>query len=281
MGGSLIFELSARVSTDFETGLIHNSASVTAPVGSVDSNAANNSASDETAANPAIDLVVSKSDGRALASARDMLIYTITVSNQGPANAAGVRVQDTLPAELGNASWSCEAVMPGLKTACGATNGSGDIDEQVNIAAGDSVVFELLTTVTDSFTSGAIRNTASASAPDNRVETQPLDNSATDVTAANQVFSSGFEEQVVSLSFGKRAARLNTTEIERRLPLDLGYKPQLIARASHANGSADFLLVYGRRIDQRIEIQLNRFERGEWLRGDWHSVDDASIWLNW
>ena len=230
---------------------------------------------------PTAELSISKDDGKTVVSAGDVLTYTITVHNAGPANAQGVRVLDTLPSSLGNASWSCEAVMPSASTACGASSGTGSIDELVNIGSGDSVVYELMTTVDAGFTEGEIANTATVTPPANRSDSNTANNTATDRNDSNRIFSEGFEDRVVTKRFDGCAMVLDAPAIEQRLPLDAGYKPVLVARAVSKAGASDLVLVHARRFEGALQVKLGRWVDGEWSDSGWVDVVDQRIELNW
>jgi len=80
------------------TGTIINNANVTGDV--FDPNMANNYASATLNSPPASDLTIDKSVNNPEPYVGDTIQYTITVSNRGPDNAAGVVVEDVLPAGL-------------------------------------------------------------------------------------------------------------------------------------------------------------------------------------
>ena len=81
--------------------------------------------------------------------------------------------------------------MPGPSTACGNASGSGNIDELVAIAAGDSIVFELMATVRASVLTGTLSNTATITPPADRDDTNPANNSATDTNLLSSIFQEG------------------------------------------------------------------------------------------
>jgi len=89
------------------TGTISNSAIVTATT--TDTNTVNNTASEETTVTTEADLSVAKSANPSTVIAGHNLTYTIAITNNGPSDATGVTLTDTLPAELafGTASAGC------------------------------------------------------------------------------------------------------------------------------------------------------------------------------
>ena len=69
------------------TGLLVNTATVTAPVGAVDGDTSNNTATSSVSLTPSADLQITKT-GPATAVAGTNVVYTITVTNAGPSDAA-------------------------------------------------------------------------------------------------------------------------------------------------------------------------------------------------
>ena len=98
-GGTVSFVVTALIDAD-ATGVLTNTASITVPGGFTDSNPANNSATDVTDLDPAVDLSVTKTDGQVSVVPGTAINYTITVTNSGPSIAAGSRVLDSLPSSL-------------------------------------------------------------------------------------------------------------------------------------------------------------------------------------
>ena len=81
------------------TTMLTNTAAISAPIGTDDSNPANNIAADENNATPEADLTLT-SVADADFYPNENLSYTITVSNHGPSDAANVVVRNTLPNEV-------------------------------------------------------------------------------------------------------------------------------------------------------------------------------------
>lgn len=149
---------------------------------------ANNTSSTNTPLFPAADLGVSKTDGAEIITAGQAVVYTITVSNNGPADVTGASVMDFLPAELIDSTWTCA---PGIGAAC-AAQGEGDINEMVDMSSGASVLFEVVATVASDFV-GILTNSATVAAPLSIVDPEAANNASSDVSATEEILNDGFE----------------------------------------------------------------------------------------
>ena len=114
------------------TGTLINTAEVLAPRGTIDTNTANNSATDTTGLTPQVDLQITKSDGRHSAvPGMTRLQYTIVVTNAGPSAAQSAWVIDELSEGLLNVQYTSQVT----GDASGNTvRGEGDIDDLVSMA---------------------------------------------------------------------------------------------------------------------------------------------------
>jgi uncharacterized repeat protein (TIGR01451 family) len=133
------------------------------------------------------DLSIIKSDNVTTVHRGDVLTYNITVTNQGPDNATGARVQDTPPATLGSVSWTCT---DSLLSFCPAASGTGPLNQLVNIANNDFLTFTVTGTVLPTARNGSsIRNTATVTRQPGANEPVLTDNTAvdTDVVAGSTV----------------------------------------------------------------------------------------------
>jgi|GEM_PF-3316640 len=108
------------------------------------------------------------------------ITYTVTVSNSGTTNAAGVSVIDNLPTGLSNISWTCSATSGSV---CNVTSGTGNLNTTADVTTTGSAVYTITADIDSSF-SGSLSNSASVSHPD---DTDPDDNSSTDTTTVTQV----------------------------------------------------------------------------------------------
>lgn len=119
------------------------------------------------------------------------ITYTIVVTNFGPLAATGVIVQNLLdPAVFVNGSWTA-FFSPGVT---GNTNGTGSIDELLNMAVGGTATYLLTMTVNPSAT-GAATNTVVALPPIGFSDLVD-NNTATDTNALTPVADLAVSQQI-------------------------------------------------------------------------------------
>lgn len=126
------------------------------------------------------DLSVTKTDGVTSAAAGTDLTYTITASNIGPADVINALVTDTFnPAvfNVANISWFC-AITAGTGN-CDDGLGNGDLNTTVDLNAGATATYTVITPILGSATGTAL-NTATLLAPISVIDTVLSNNSATD-----------------------------------------------------------------------------------------------------
>lgn len=99
VGGTLTYVLNGTLSPS-ASGTLSNTASVTAPGTVSDPNTSNNTATDTDTLTPRTDLATSQSAAPNPASATSYITYTVWVANNGPSQASGVTLSDTLPTGL-------------------------------------------------------------------------------------------------------------------------------------------------------------------------------------
>ncbi|MFC5666542.1 glycine-rich protein [Kitasatospora misakiensis] len=145
------------------TGTLANTATVTRPTASTDPNCGPTCSSTvETPGRVTTGLSVTKTPDKNPYVPGQPLTYTIVVKNDGPSDAAGTSVRDTLPAAVQNFTWSCTA---SGGSSCGATpSGTGNIDTTVTILAGGQVTYRLTGTVPADAT-GSLDNRATVTPP--------------------------------------------------------------------------------------------------------------------
>jgi len=136
---------------------------------------------------PATNLSVTIDDGASFATGGAIVEYTIVVRNAGPAAVAGARVRDVAPANLSDVAWTC---IPGAGATCSAA-GSGDLDDVVALPGGGILTY-LMTATVAADPELLLESTASVVAPAGTTDTNPLDDSATDVDVVG-VFADGFD----------------------------------------------------------------------------------------
>ncbi|HBL28567.1 MAG TPA: hypothetical protein DD490_17165, partial [Acidobacteria bacterium] len=112
VGGTLTYTVSGTIASG-AVGTLQSVAEVEAPAGQTDPVAANNTASDLDTLTPRADLVLQKT-GPASAVPGANLVYTLTVRNDGPSDAASVSLSDPTPSGLGfvSATSPCSGGFP-------------------------------------------------------------------------------------------------------------------------------------------------------------------------
>lgn len=135
----------------------------------------------------AIDLSINVDDGIGFAPGGSEVEYLIDVHNAGPADAVGAIVRNTVPANLEGATWACLAQAGASCT----PSGSGDIDDPVGLPSGSSLTYALRGTVGLDPELPLI-DTASVLAPSGRFDTNPGNDSASDVDIVG-IFAGSFE----------------------------------------------------------------------------------------
>ena len=104
------------------------------------------------------DLIVNKEVDLDIANPGDALEYTITVTNNGPNDEDGIRLQDMVPASINNVSWDC--VITSGTGVCGEASGTGNaIDTTLNLA-NQAVATYTIRGILASTASGTVTNSA-------------------------------------------------------------------------------------------------------------------------
>jgi uncharacterized repeat protein (TIGR01451 family) len=157
---------------------VSNTASVTAT--EFDPNAANNSATAATTVNPAADLAVTKTDNPDPVVVGQSLTYTVVVVNNGPSQATGVTLTDTLPA--GPAFVSATSTQGSCAQAAGTVT--------CTIGTMNSGATVTVTIVITPAAAGNLSNTASVTSGVS--DPTAGNNSATAATTVNPAIPPGF-----------------------------------------------------------------------------------------
>ncbi len=147
---TLIVDVSSSAS-----GSLSNTSTVTAT--ETETNSANNSATQVTTLTQQADLSISKTDSPDPVVAGQTITYTLTVTNNGPSDASGVTVTDTLPS---NVTFVSATASQGTATGAGSTV-TGNLG---NLADGATATITITGTVAAT-ASGTLTNTATVSAP--------------------------------------------------------------------------------------------------------------------
>ena len=109
--------------------------------------------------------------GPATVAANGVVRYTLVATNNGPADASGSNVTDTLPSVLTGATWTCTA---GAGASCGAASGSGNVNLTLPTFAAGSQATIVITGTAPS--SGTFQNSARITTPPTVSDPDPTDN---------------------------------------------------------------------------------------------------------
>lgn len=112
-------------------------------------------------------------------------VYTIEVTNAGPANAFGADVIDLLPATFvrDETRWTCSA---SGGASCLVAEGEGDLTTRINLPVGGQVVFRLEGMLASSAL-GAITNTAEVRLAAGAIDSNPTNNRASVTTPVRPI----------------------------------------------------------------------------------------------
>jgi uncharacterized repeat protein (TIGR01451 family) len=179
--GSITYTVTVAIPSGF-TGDLVNTASVAAPNGVTETDLTNNSATDTNTQNSKADLIVTKTDNSPNYTPGTTTTYTVVVSNAGPSNVVGASVKDTIPT---GTTWSYTST--GMAGTGGHTpNGTGNINDLVNLPAGTSITYTVAVAIPHLRT-GNLVNTARIAAPDGVTDDTPGNNTATDTDIQDSV----------------------------------------------------------------------------------------------
>ena len=217
------------------------------------------------------DLAVTKSDAISVYANGDLIVYTVTVRNNGPDTAANIRVLDSVPTGLSNVSWSCDASGGAV---CAPTGGSGNLDVTVpSLINGALLSYTFFGNVSGA--PDSIVNTASVELPaDTTIEDLvPGNNSASDTDLRDALFQNGFEDVSVNAQAG--SYRLPSAAL--RSALDA----VAIAVFSLTDANGEALRVYARVWDGQVQYALaTRDANGALRLGGWQ-IPASDPQLSW
>ncbi len=275
----MTYTASATVSAG-ASGVLVNTATVTAPGGVTDANPGNNTATDSNVLSPEADLAVSKSDDQDSVAPGETITYSITVNNGGPSNAIGATVSDVFPAEFTGVSWTCVGAGGGSCTAAG----SGHINDTVDLPGGASVTYSATGTVSAGAI-GTLDNTATATAPGGVLDPNSSNNSATDSDhVEDPVFADGFESgntsawsvtvgAVVVKRWSEPVRELQVVFYLNERAIRTIYRdglPLVVATACDGAEIASVEMRSGGQLSFRL---VARTDSGETVLSDWRMVD--------
>lgn len=225
---------------------------------------------------PAADLSIVKTSAVNLIGL-GLIQYNLVVANAGPNAVTGAVVADTFPAGLTNILWSCVGVGGG---AC-AANGTGNINQLVDLPNGATVVFSITANVPLPLPN-AIANTATVTAPAGITDPVPANNTST-VNDVILIFADGFEPTAlatVTLPETNRGEFRSTVVPATAIAAAaMGVVPADAVRYEVAGAT---IVVQVRRIGESVETRVLAVDTsGEWTIGAWTPATGSPLLLEW
>ena len=225
---------------------------------------------------PSADLSISKTSAVNLIGL-GLIQYNLVIANAGPNAVTGAIVADTFPAGLTNILWSCVGVGGGA----GAANGTGNINQLVNLPSGATVVFSITANVTLP-QPYAMANTATVTAPAG-VTDPVLANNTSTVNDVILLFADGFEPTALATvtlpETGRGEVRSTVAPATAIAAAAMGVVPADAVRYEVAGAT---IIVQARRIGESVETRLLAVDAsGEWAIGAWTVVAGAPVLIEW
>jgi len=228
---------------------------------------------------PSANLSIVKQSSLALLQG-GMMQYTITATNPGPSAVTGARIQDTFAGSLSNVTWTCAVTNSATCTA----NGSGNIDQLVNLPANSTVVYAITATVAQPLPQ-SISNTATITAPVN-VPDPVVGNNTSTVVDQLFLFRDGFEDlvSIVASTSSLPLARVGITEsllLSRDAAALAGTDARAVEFAAF-DIDGTFAVVQARRVGGELQVRLlQRNRNGSWMVGDWSALGTSALSFEW
>ncbi|WP_313918637.1 carboxypeptidase regulatory-like domain-containing protein [Tahibacter sp.] len=249
------------------TGTLVNTATVTAAIGTLDLNLANNTATDTDTLQPSADLALSMTDNRSVVGVGRTINYIIAVTNSTGPSTATATVNDVLPPGLYLASWIC---LPYGGASC--SDGTGTtMNTPATLPVGSGVTYVYSSTVFGGDANDQISNTATVTSTGS-TDNNPANDSATDVDTL-AIFIDGFGDGPLTHILEPLDPAGVRVRIAPALLQELSSVPLIMAAGESANGAALFRLELVRFRDVALLRIVTSNAVGHDERSTWHRID--------
>ena len=239
-GGRTTFTATCSLASS-ATGNLVNTATVSPADGVTDTGGTNNSVTDSDSIVVQPNVAITLTDNAEFVQVGEVIDYVITVTDAGPSDAA-VNVTDSLPAQLGDASWVCAAT--GGASCAGSKNSGSSTSMNTNatVPVGGVLTYTFTATVQSDDASNSFYNIAYAHVT-NGSDPNGANNSATDtdkiVIFVNDFSGSSTLQRLPNGGAGSMTVDLG---VDAGLLATLGPAPVTVATARSTSGHKLFSL---------------------------------------
>ena len=204
-----------------------------------------------------------------------LIQYTLVANNAGPIAAPSANVTDTFPTGLTNVAWACV----GIGGASCPANGTGNINQTVNLPSGGRVEFSVTAQISAAVVGDSLSNTATVSST---VADPNLANNSSTVVNGIWLFKNGFGPTGSSILLDladvgiTQSVALPSTSMTALL---ISHSPAQVVRFDIGTHR---VIIEARQLVPTAQARLlQRDHLGGWTIGEWANLPASHTRFEW